>query len=87
MSEAVRVDLRDLLAFLKAYANGLLTGGQVQRQFNWPIKKACQLRRYCLDEGLLELDHVAPEEPWHHKASNYHRLTTKGRRLLQATED
>jgi len=80
----MRVDFKELLTFLRAYVNGPLTGSQVQRQLDWSMKKVYRIRRFCLGEGLLELDHIAPEEPWYQMASRYHRLTVKGRRLLEA---
>jgi hypothetical protein len=82
----MRVDFKELLTFLRAYRGSHtgLTGGQIQRQLDWSMKKVYRIRRFCLEEGLLELDHIAPEEPWHQMTSKHYRLTVKGRRLLEA---
>jgi len=84
---AMRVDFRDLPTFLRAYANGPLTRNQVHdRLLGWNMKKIYSLRRISLKEGLLELDHTGREEGWHPRPSNYHRLTTKGQKLLETME-
>ena len=85
MADAMRVDFKDLLIFLRAYRDSStgLTGGQVQRQLGWSMKKVYRIRGFCLEEGLLELDHIAPEEAWYQMASKHYRLTVKGRRLLE----
>ena len=80
----MRIDFGDLLIFLRAYADGSLTGGQVHdRLSRWNMKKIYSLRRISLREGLLELAYTGREEGWHPRPSNYHRLTDKGRRLLE----
>jgi len=86
MANTMKVDFKDLLTFLRAYRDSPtgLTGGQVQRQLSWSMKKVYRIRRFCLEKGLLELDHIAPEESWYQMASKHYRLTARGRRLLEA---
>ena len=80
----MRVDFEDLLTFLRAYANGPLTGSQVHTKLpEWDMRKIYRLRRYSLTEELLELAHTAPEEPWYQMPSKHHRLTAKGQKLLK----
>jgi len=83
----MRTDLKDLLTFLRAYANGPLTGSQVHTKLSeWDMRKIYRPRQYCLAEGLPEFDHATPEEPWYQMHSRYHRLTAKGRRLPEDIE-
>ena len=83
----MRADFRDLLTFLRAY-QGSPTGltGQVHDRLPWDIKKTYRLRKFCLEEGLLELDHTGREEGWHPRPTRYYKLTTKARRLLEVMD-